>query len=369
MKSYRSIVGIIIMTSLCLAAHAQEGCEQQLNVATEEFNAGRFYGIPNLLKPCIDNGFSKEQRQRAYLLLTQVYLLLDDPIAAEDSYLKVLRANPEYHTNVETDPIDVVYLSKKFTADPIFSVYGRVGGNTSIVRVIHNVYPSSGERPINTKYTLRPGWQIAAGLDWHFHNRLTLSGELNFSFNAYKKDQSFRFERDDLELIERQTWLSVPILLKYSDNAGSFRPYGFLGYSVNLLTGDRADIQIQNRDVDETGDITKPAQSPTLNFKDQRTALNFSFLAGGGVKYKWKLDYLFAEVRYAFGMKNMVDVENIFASEAMQRYGHADDYFRLDNLALSFGYIRPLYKPRKLKRAKNKGLLRFINKKNNEEND
>lgn len=370
MRIWKTIVGLIVTSMLSATVWAQGNtCEEQLNAAAAEFDAGRFYGIPGMLKPCIDNGFTREQRQRAFLLLTQTYLLLEDPIAAEDSYLKVLQSNPEFETNPEVDPIDVVYLSRKFTADPIFSIYGRTGANTSIVRVIHAVDPVSGLEPQKTKYSLRPGWQFALGLEWHLSQRFSLNGELNFALTSYKKDLTRRFERDELEFIDKQTWISVPLSLKYSDNIGKFRPYGFLGYSVNLLAQDRGEITIMNNDVNPDGSgvpITKTAQSPTLNFNDQRNRLTYSFFIGGGVKYKWKLDYLFAELRYSFGMNNLVKEENIFSSSAMLEYGLVDDYFRFDNLSLSVGYVRPLYKPRKLKKARTKSLLRFIKKKDDE---
>src|SRR5271154_2886847 len=102
-------------------------CEQTLNQATSEFTSGHFYEIPGLLKPCLDrNDFTNEQRVRAYLLLCQAYLIVDDPIAAEDSYLKLLKADPEYVATKEKDPIEIVYLSSKFTSTPIFTPHLRL---------------------------------------------------------------------------------------------------------------------------------------------------------------------------------------------------------------------------------------------------
>ena len=80
----RILLVVFLCASLsvsCLVAQNID-CEQTLNAASVEFDAGRFYGLPTLLKQCLDNGFSKEQKVRAYLLLTQAYLVLDDPIAA-----------------------------------------------------------------------------------------------------------------------------------------------------------------------------------------------------------------------------------------------------------------------------------------------
>jgi hypothetical protein len=369
MNIWKTIVGLIVTSVLSGTVSAQSStCEEQLNAAAAEFAAGRFYGIPAMLKPCIDKGFTREQRQRAYLLLTQTYLLLEDPIAAEDSYLRVLKANPEFETDPANDPIEVVYLSKKFTAAPIFSIYASGGGNTSVVRVIHDVPSYSGDTPGKTKYSLRPGWQATGGVEWSFSNHVSLCGELTLSQTSYKKNETFVFKWDELELIDKQLWLSVPISIRYSDNAGKIRPYGFLGYSVNLLLQDNGDVLALNNDLNPDGGdvLTKTAQSVNLSFDDQRKQFNFSFFAGGGVKYKWDLQFIFAELRYSFGLRNIVNPETIFDSEAFKRFGLVDDYFRLDNLALSFGYVRPLYKPRKLNKARTKGLLRFIKRTDDE---
>src|SRR4051812_28440872 len=106
MSTYK--FGPLFLLLICFQwSYAQvDDCEETLRQAQAEFNAGHFYGISAILKPCIDNGFTKEQQQRAYLLLTQTYLLIDDPTAAEESYLKLLRANPEFETDILRDPID-----------------------------------------------------------------------------------------------------------------------------------------------------------------------------------------------------------------------------------------------------------------------
>ena len=91
----------LIFFSISISSLAQNDteCEQALNQAQDEFDAGHFYGLPSILNDCITK-FSKEQSVRAYLLLSQAYLLIDDPIAAEDSYMKLLSADPEYVADV-----------------------------------------------------------------------------------------------------------------------------------------------------------------------------------------------------------------------------------------------------------------------------
>src|SRR5690349_8468608 len=105
--------------SVHVAFAQNDDCELTLSRAVDEYNAGHFYAIPAVLEPCL-NQFTTEQRQRAYLLLTQTYLLMDDPIGAKQSYLSVLKANPEFIPDTAVHTIDVIYLSKKFTATSIF---------------------------------------------------------------------------------------------------------------------------------------------------------------------------------------------------------------------------------------------------------
>jgi Outer membrane protein beta-barrel domain len=355
MRFYRSILGgLVLICAIHASAFAQTtSCEDQLGAATAEFEAGRFYGIPSMLKPCIDNGFTREQRQRAFLLLTQAYLLLDDPIGADNSYLEVLRANPEFLADTARDQIDLVYLSKRFTADPIFSLSGRIGGNFSPVRVIQEINPSGGAA--KNDYKFRVGFQAAIGLDWHISGRAAITGEINYVFTSYMKNQ-LKWAGDLEEFIDKQSWVSFPIGAKYTLlTRGKIRPFVFGGYSVNLLISDQAQVRTLKND----GDITLDESLPEESYYAYRRKINSSIFIGGGAKYKVGLNYLFAEMRYNFGLTNVVIPSTTFDGPA-QRSGHVDDYFRLDNFSISVGYVRPLYKPRMVKRAKTKSVLKDI---------
>ncbi|MCU0398345.1 MAG: outer membrane beta-barrel protein [Cyclobacteriaceae bacterium] len=365
------IIRIVVLYTIlvpCVNAWAQrqnEDCEQTLNYALSEFNAGRFYSIPSILKPCLDNGFTREQRLRANILLTQIYLIQDDPVAAETSYLSLLHANPEFVADTALHPIDVVYFSKKFTAEPIFTLFAKMGGNTSPVSVIHTINPT-GESDVDNNYNLRIGWQFGGGVDWNIYPELALTAELNFMNTSYKKTQ-IKFNRDEEVIIDRQNWIDLPISIKYSDTRGPIRPYGYIGFSFQWLLSDKAQITStkidDNPDGEELPPISIQSESPTLNMMDYRNKLNRSFFIGGGVRYKIGLDFVFADLRYSTGLTNLVVPPTTYASTGpMIEYGHADDYFRLNNLALSVGYVKPLYKPRKLKKARTKMVLRGINK-------
>jgi hypothetical protein len=206
---------IILFFVIAAPAIAQNACELTLTKAQEEFDAGRFHGVPGLLKECLEKNQNREWEQRAYLLLAQTYLLLEDPVNADESYLKVLQANPEFVTDETRDPIDLVYLSKKFTATPIFSVSGKFGVNTSIMRVIHDVTMSSASgEEISQKYTWNIGWQAALGIDYHYSSRIAFGAEAMTAFTSFTHNSKGLFETGNYSLAftDKQTWIALPLV-------------------------------------------------------------------------------------------------------------------------------------------------------------
>ena len=348
-------------------------CEQTIAYATDEFNAGHFYSVPGILNDCL-NSFSREQKQRAFLLLTQTYLLLDDPIGAQKSFLEILSANPEFIADEQLHAIDIVYLSKRFTATPKFSWFVGGGSNVSPVSVILDLDAMADERE---KYTFLPGYNFGIGGEYSYDDNIKFRAELNYLHTAYKSQTSNHFQHDSKIFKDRQSWLNVPLYVSYADNIGPYRPYVYAGYSYSRLFGDRAvialqKVTIQNEGSEDEERETFTRESPDFDFKLRRNEFNHSLIFGGGVKYKVGLDFVFAELRYSAGLKNIVKPDNLYGNHTFDQtsgewilsfspiaeYAHVDDYLRLDNLSITFGFLRPLYKPRELKRARTKGVLR-----------
>ncbi|MBA4054656.1 MAG: hypothetical protein C0490_08090, partial [Marivirga sp.] len=261
-------------------------------------------------------------------------------------------------------------------ATPIFSFHVYAGPNVSPVRVIHNVR-IGGELYTKESYSIKAlGWHFGAGLDFNYNDYLSASAGLNFSLTKFnhRTTDLFGVNKDVVEFFDRQSWAQIPISIKYCQSQGKLRRYGYVGISINYLLTDRADIELKNRDSKDgepgSEDFSTFDKSiSNLSLINSRERLNGSFFIGGGLKYKYKLDYFYVDLRYAFGIKNVVDTENRFSSvsEGLP-YPYVDDDFRLDNLAISVGYIHPLYKPRKLKKARTKSVLRKIEKEDNATN-
>lgn len=371
--SLKSIcVGFVFIFCSAISFGQNLDCTAKLAQANDEFTAGRFFGISSLLQPCLENGFTTEQRFQAYYLLTQAYLILDDPIAAEDSYLKMLRADPEYVTDATKDPIDLVYLSKKFTATPIFTPHLRFGFNTSVARIIHPVTTEGYTTDLSK--SLRPSIQFGGGIDWNYNDNLSIGAEATFALKSIKSTRVGISIDDVQEAIERHAWVDIPFYIKYRDNFGTIRPFGYAGFSLNLLLSASEELRTDNLSpvVQPTGErnpgVQVPTEGPNVNIGYKRNFLNRSVLFGGGVYYKVGHDFVFVDARYTMGLSNLAKVSKLYEdengnfSQDIARYRWVGDLFRLDNISLSFGYVRPLYNPRKIKRAKTKKVLRDISK-------
>lgn len=376
----------LIFLAIACSSFAQNDteCEQSLTQAQDEFNAGHFYGLPAILKDCLPK-FSTEQSVRAYLLLSQAYLLIDDPIAAEDSYMKLLTADPEYVADVSKDPIDIFYLSKKFTTTPIFTPHFRLGGNTSIYRFIHEINTFS--TPVNVQHSLKFAFQAGGGIDWNINENISLCSEVSYSRKVFGINYNGIFEQDNLSYTEKQNWIDVPLYVKYADDEGRVRPFGYLGYSLNILFRPTAELRNTNKTIKpEEGQVLTPGSEirttiseeqttgPDVEMGYQRKSFNRSFVVGGGIRYKVGKNFVFADVRYLAGLTNLTKPgANFYESdkiasndrtlaETATENAFVSDYFRLDNLSVSLGYVIPIYHPSKVKKMRTGKTMRKVSK-------
>jgi hypothetical protein len=340
-----------------------------LAIATGEFNAGRFFSLPSILAGCLDNGFTKEQKVRAYILLCQVYLINDEPAEAEKSYLKLLQADPEYVAKPELDPVDVVYLSKKFTTRPVFTPHFRMGTNTSLTSLIHRNSPIGDEKNLRYSRRLNTGFQIGGGLDWNLSDRISVCGDATLSQRNFTQNVFEVFGQDESRALAKITWLDIPLYLKYQDEGSGpedkWRPYGYIGYSAHVRLASRAEISFVNVTTDPVdGQVTeKRTEGPDVSLNTQQNLFNQSIVFGGGIKYKIGKNYLFADMRVMVGLSNLTNANRTLAdndgvfNNNVALYAFAADSYRLNSVNVSVGYIFPVYNPRKKGGWQPKGLL------------
>jgi hypothetical protein len=370
-------IGLIFIFSFQLVTAQKLDCLQALSQAENEFNAGHFYGLSSILQECLEsNGFTDEQKVRAYSLLAQAYLLSDDPIAAEDSYLRLLKADPEYIADEIKDPVDIYYLSKKFTATPRFTpTLFRAGTNVSFMRIIQRVNTNSTPDSTDYKHTLKLGFQIGTGIDWNINDNFSVGAELNFAQRSFETTANKIFGDDEQFITERQYWFDIPLYVKYAYHLGKIRPFGYVGFSANLLLADQAKLEYVNRTpAIESGESQTENRTlgADVNLKYKRNFINQSIVFGGGVRYKIGKDFIVVDLRYISGLTNVTNTKRNFydtkstgdytMANTIGKYSVVGDYFRIDNLSLSVGFVKPLYDPRKIKKARTKSAMKQISK-------
>lgn len=345
----------LLIALVCLTGMAwgQVSCGETLNQAQNRFDNGDFYSIPAMLKPCLDNGFSDQQKVEAYWLLTQTYLFLDDPISAEDSYLKLLKKDPLFEVNKDLDPVDVVYLSEKFTTRPRFVLSTHFGLNLTMIDVIHP-YSLTAVEGID-EYSAKVGIQGGVSVEYIISDNLSAGFELNVMQRQYQFSKSL-FSVDFQEFSETQTILDLPLIVRYRFDAGKFTPFIYGGISGHYLLGATGEAVLYDRirsfqSGAEDGFSEFQVDGPAVDLSDQRQSLTYSFVAGAGVLIPLKYNFIKLDLRIMQGMKNIVNEDNHYGNnELIFRYAYIDDFKRLNNVLINVGFVKPLYKPRRIKR-------------------
>ena len=355
-----------------------QDCTGNLDQAKAWFQEGKLYDIPVIIEECLTGGFTREQRVEAYELLSLTYLYTDEPDKADESYLNLLKADPEWAPETSTGTkVEIDFLSKKFKTTPIFTVYPvKIGGNLSFVKVIHT-NGTDNTNDSRQNYNTLAGGQIGTGIDWNISDKFSLAGEFWFTIKNYRFNNDY-FMIDSLEALGFPTGDSLiidynnvgfelPVYLRYTYKIYNWYPFVYGGYSISYIFNSTAkpsyfDINGTDDGVDDNR-VVNPDIGRTLDINRIRTAFNHSLLMGAGVKYRMGYKFISFDIRYNWGLNNVLKTKNQFdfgnggeqqhdIRELTFRYGQVDDDFRLNNLYFNLGFVSPIYKPRRIEKTK-----------------
>jgi len=338
--------------AFAVSVFAQDQCALALSEAEDKYEQGKLYEVPGLIRSCLTNGFSQEQKIRAYRLLTLSYLFLDYYQEADSAYLNLLRLSPEYSTNEELDPMEIINHHQKFTTRPIYYLtIGKLGFNLSSANVLQEFSISQASNN-SSKYSSLLGFHAGFGAEMVLYKNLHLAGELFLSRKSLRlKDTHWDFYKTSLDI--NHTEIELPLMLKYNILNGDVVPFATAGVSPGYLV----ESNIQNiegvyTELDEDFPLQTRPEISTGKFKNE---FNYSLLFGGGVNYKIGLNYLVFEARYSIGMLNVTDKNNRWREDFVEARdlkfpsAYVDDDFKISNLSFFIGFVKPIYKPRKVK--------------------
>ena len=324
-------------------AQAQQNCADILKNAEKNFDNGKIFDVFSLLQPCIENGFSKADKIRAYKLLILSYLYSDNQANADKYIREILLLDPDQRPLDNIDPMEYKREFDKFRKHPVFTIGGFGGTNYSVyqplfIRSAENTNTNTVKDFVKM-YNGKFRYQFGILSEWYLNSKMQL--ELDAIFKGYSysyKNQNFLGVLSQ-ELIENQSWLELPLQFKYTfkKQESKWRPYMNIGVRFNLLINAVASTATL-----ET--IKLPA--PKLNKIRKNVYLSPVF--GGGIKYKISAgQFIFVDFRSNLAFNNLVK-KSTYNEGPLADIGYIDNDFTLSNFAFSIGFIKAFYNPKKI---------------------
>ena len=359
--------------------------------------AKRWYEEGNLerieeIEPCVKDpkSMSTEKRLEAFELLTESYLYRNEIDRANLSFQEMLRIDPLYQTDSTGDAYesyDMIYLSNTYNRRPIFSMYFGGGMNFTLVQQLQNYGVDNTSGVADNEGYLRNvvfGANAQVGFELPLIYGFDLTLDATFGYRTYAFGDSLylsvnptnptgQSDNNDLGALagqpllystlqfrEDQFWIDVPLMLRYNiEKFHGLLPYVYVGGAVNFLLGAQlTDVERTNvtegpqwggertpvRDIN----VTNVNNFLTGQTVSMRTQVNWSLVAGAGVKFRVGRNFIYADFRYTRMFLNAVDRDNRYANrELLFNYSHVDNDFRMDNFALTIGFVKAFYVPRK----------------------
>jgi hypothetical protein len=346
MSNFKTSFGILIifLCFISVSVSGQNLCSQNLKNAQKEYDEGRLSEVPLTLEECLKGGFTRDQKLQAYRLLILTYLFTDEPDSAEQNLLRLLKEDPEYTVDPSLDPTEFVTLFNTYNTSATFSI-GLIGGVNQSRAHLHRAYSTDNS---NNKATYKPhfGFQAGISADISLKKKFQVNAGLLLCQKSYEYKNKL-FQYTNLDLKESQLWIELPISLKYNlRDKKKLIPYVYAGVSMNLFLSSNGKLTR----VSDAGN--NDASGPNVSLTSLRNKLNYSVIAGGGLKYKVGYSYLCLDLKYAYGLKNIVNTDKRYSdSNLIYFYGYLDSDISLNNLFVSVGYYKSFYKPKKIKKG------------------
>lgn len=346
MKKTHYILVIVIVLFLGTSKVAHSQCAQTLRLAQSVYEQGRLQEIQTILKSCIDGtGMTIEERVAAYKLLCLTKIYLEEPEEADAYMLKILQTNHEFKANETADPAEFVALYKTFRTDPIYRLGGKLGAMVAQPNVVSSDIVNDG----SSEYAFRLGYSIQITAEIPLSGRFrrfTINPELAFQAKGFTHSNTLgNFESEG---IERQSWISLPVVLQYrifQNKDDNLRIYGGLGFATDyLLSAEITATKIR-------GESAPSLPEKALDVKNDRNSFNYSIVAAAGLKKKVGKGYLIGEIRFQYGLKEITSVNGTFSNPTLTwEYGLVDSIYKLNSMQIQVGYLVNIYNPKKLSR-------------------
>lgn len=378
-KALLGVFGLGFWANSVLAQPNTQECELNLEDAKKSYQVGDLENVETKLSTCLASNVFKERKLKVdgYRLLTESFLFRNDAYRATNSFENLLRIDPLFDVDStdKTASFDLIYLSRTYQRKPLISLYGSLGMNYSRLNVLEEYATDNTLSPSTDYRQFVAGYQGGLGIEVPLPYNLEVALEFNFSLRTYRYSDSIMVSSNlsnpsqsdanvgtlgsplllaNLSFKENQLWFDIPLLVRYTREWRKLIPYAYIGGASNILLSSRlTGIRRSTVQEEQSGGQTVGNENERINITEKgqpwlRNQFNWSLIAGLGCKFRVDSDFLFFDIRYNRFLLNSVNRANRYSNtELLYRYAYVDSDFRIDNLAVTVGFIKSFYKPRK----------------------
>lgn len=364
MKIYNVILLVIFLISGAKNAFSQ--CAQltkDIKKAERFYDDGNLKGAVDLLERSVSNSNGcDDEIKRAKILLTRVYLFMNNDTAAESSYKKVLDIDPMYKPDPTLEPIDVIYFSEQFQTIPRWSVTPELifGQPYVYVENIYNITMSNesfGQNEgDNSAYRQIFGYGGGVRGSFYLNKWLEISGGIQYQSRAYQIEKNIKGVKfandadgnrylppDSLSIIEdivaeeHQHWINIPIQLRFNFGTKDLMPTLYLGAEYGWIF--EAEFT-EARKGGYTADL--------INVNGLRNSQQLGWTLGAALNYrpsKSTKNFLTINAQYTRYTTMLNNAENRFNNTTLLYVlGYLDDDFSLGYFQVSLGFTIANYR-------------------------
>lgn len=340
MKKFLLIIFIIALSVQGLVA--QNTCSDQLKVAQRRFDDGLLEDIPQLLANCMKSGFTNEEKTNAYKLLIQTYLFSENQEKADEVMLQFLNEFPSYNI-ANNDPKEFINLYSTYRTNPIFKIEFKIGVNFCMpsfiepygVGDIENVKPTYKTK-LGGNVELNYINKLYKNIDYSIGASFTLA---NYSYTNYPN--SYSTVTGDFNNI----FIGIPIAVRYN--------YKIKGINVFAKAGVEPTYLLKSTVALTRTDNIIGRQEPftgTENLIEFHNKVDIRPLFAIGVAFNIKGNLLNVSAGYKYGSISQMNKKMRYANPTLQtKYFFVEDILRLNQAHISVSFIRPIYKPKKIR--------------------
>jgi hypothetical protein len=334
-----SLIGlVIILSSGCLIA--QTNCSEQLRQAERRFDEGLLDDIPQMIRPCMESGFTKEEKANAYKLLIQTYLFSDNRQSADEEMLKFLKAFPEYSIGA-ADTKEFIDLYRTYRTEPILRIEPYLGVNYSMPYVFE--YYGLGDLNSSVpEYFSNLG--ITVGANYTDELYKGIDGSFGLSFHYSRVGYFYEvFDHTYIEGTYNELHIGLPLSVRYYFNVKSFEMFAKGGIETVYLLQSSNDL---TRGYSQGGDNLVG----TVDLTAYHKKIDVRPFVGVGFSPRFGNIKLLVDTGFRFGTIVPVDKDLRYTNnELREKYYMIEDKWIFNHFYFNISYVFSIYKPTKIR--------------------